>query len=202
MQEHWPYSRTPRRKSFLVLFFKKEHTFLLIPEFWMTIDDLNTASAEDFTNALGAIYEHSPWIAARAASLRPFSDVSALHAAMSRVVAEAGSAAQLDLVRAHPDLGGRLARAGELAPSSADEQASLGLDRLPDDEFETFAALNAAYLARFGFPFVIAVKRNTRASVMEAFSRRLANDRDTELRTALQEIAAIARFRLDALVGG
>ena len=166
----------------------------------MTIKDLNRATEAAFVAALGAIYEHSPWIAAGAAAGRPFADVGALHAAMSRVVAEADEAAQLALIRAHPDLAGRLARAGALAPSSAHEQASLGLDRLSDGEFEQFEKLNAAYLARFGFPFVIAVKRNTRATVLEAFARRLQNDALTERQTALQEIDAIARFRLQALL--
>ena len=166
----------------------------------MTIDDLNRATEAGFVAALGAIYEHSPWIAAGAVAARPFADVESLHAAMARMVAEAGEASQLALIRAHPDLAGRLARAGALEPSSAHEQARLGLDRLSDEEFEHFEKLNAAYLARFGFPFVIAVKRNTRASVLEAFGRRLHNDAATERQTALQEIDAIARFRLQALL--
>jgi OHCU decarboxylase len=168
----------------------------------MTIDDLNRASDSEFTAALGAIYEHSPWIAARAASRRPFADLAELHNAMSAVVAAASPAEQIALVAEHPDLGGRLARAGKLAPASADEQAGLGLDRLSDDEFEKFESLNAAYRARFGFPFVIAVKTHTRASVLAAFAARLENDRETERHTALREIDMIARFRLDALLGG
>lgn len=166
----------------------------------MTLDHLNQANAADFTAILGAIYEHSPWIPARVAASRPFGSVAALHTAMARVVADATHAEQAALVTAHPDLAGRLARAGALAPSSATEQASLGLDRLTDAEFEQFAALNAAYRARFGFPFVIAVRRQTRASVLAAFTRRLHNDADTELLTALAEIDAIARFRLDDLL--
>ncbi len=166
----------------------------------MTLDDLNQASAADFSAILGAIYEHSPWIPARAAASRPFPSLSALHAAMSEAVARATGEEQVALVAAHPDLAGRLARAGALAPSSATEQASLGLDRLSDAEFDQFAALNTAYRKRFGFPFVIAVRRQTRASVLAAFTRRLDNDADTELRTALAEIDVIARFRLDDLL--
>ena len=166
----------------------------------MTLDDLNRADAGGFTEALGAIYEHSPWIAARAASARPFGDGAALHAAMADVVAGASEAEQLGLVRAHPDLAGRLARAGGLQSSSAAEQAGLGLDRLPDEEFEQFDTLNRSYRERFGFPFVIAVRRHTRASVLAAFRRRLQHDSAEELRTALAEINMIARFRLDALL--
>jgi len=167
----------------------------------MQLDHLNQLSTAAFTTALGAIYEHSPWIAERAAQKRPFESVEKLHAAMAGVVAAATEAEQLGLVAAHPDLGGRLARAGNLAPSSAQEQAGLGLDRLSDEEFERFDALNTAYRTRFGFPFVIAVKRQTRISVLAAFERRLNNDASTELRTALGEIDAIAGFRLAALLG-
>jgi 2-oxo-4-hydroxy-4-carboxy-5-ureidoimidazoline decarboxylase len=167
----------------------------------MTIEDLNRADPSDFTAALGAIYEHSPWVAARAAQQRPFDTVMELHAAMAHAVASATEAEKLTLVRAHPDLAGRLARAGNLAPASASEQAGLGLDRLSDAEFDRFEGLNSAYLARFGFPFVIAVKRQTRASVLAAFVQRLDNDPATELRTALAEIDAIAGFRLAAMLG-
>jgi 2-oxo-4-hydroxy-4-carboxy-5-ureidoimidazoline decarboxylase len=167
----------------------------------MTIEDLNRAETSDFTAALCAIYEHSPWVAARAAPQRPFASVDALHAAMAHEVATATEAEKLALVRAHPDLAGRLARAGNLAPASASEQAGLGLDRLSDAEFDRFAGLNQAYRARFGFPFVIAVKRQTRASVLAAFEQRLHNDPATELHTALAEIDAIAGFRLHAMLG-
>ncbi len=166
----------------------------------MTIDDLNKASDDDFSALLGAIYEHSAWIAAGAARSRPFAHAEALQAAMAKIVAEATMEEQLRLIRAHPDLGGRLARAGQLAPSSADEQASLGLDRLSDTEFEAFDALNARYREKFGFPFVIAVKRHTRNSVLAAFQERLQNDTATERLAALSEINMIARLRLDALV--
>jgi 2-oxo-4-hydroxy-4-carboxy-5-ureidoimidazoline decarboxylase len=168
----------------------------------MTIDELNDADQTAFVATLGAIYEHSPWIAERAWPHRPFGTASALHAAMAQVVAEAGAEAQLGLVRAHPDLAGRLARAGALAPSSANEQAGLGLDRLSDEEFEVFESLNTAYRARFGFPFVIAVKRHTRASVLAAFHARLEHTPEEELRSALAEIDAIAWFRLEALLAG
>lgn len=167
----------------------------------MTLDELNRAGVAEFTAELGAIYEHSPWVAERAAAARPLADVRALHAAMSGVVAAAGKDAQLALVRAHPDLAGRLARAGNLAPSSAAEQAGLGLDRLSDEMFDRFDTMNKAYRARFDFPFVICARRNTRDSVLAAFEARLQHDAEQELQAALAEINAIARFRLDALLG-
>jgi len=164
---------------------------------------LHRMKIEDLTEAdLRPIYEHSPWVAERAWARRPFADVAALHAAMAHAVAEASEAEKLALVRAHPDLAGKLARAGKLEAASAGEQAGLGLDRLSDDEFDAFERLNTAYRERFGFPFVIAVKRHTRASVLSAFRTRLAHSAEEELRTALAEIDMIARFRLDALLAG
>jgi 2-oxo-4-hydroxy-4-carboxy-5-ureidoimidazoline decarboxylase len=164
--------------------------------------NVNSLSQPDFVAALGAIYEHSPWIAERAWARRPFSGIDALHAAMAGVVAEANEAERLGLVRAHPDLAGRLARAGALEPASAGEQAGLGLDRLSDEEFDVFESLNTAYREKFGFPFVIAVKRHTRASVLAAFRARLQHSAEEELGTALAEIDMIARFRLEALLAG
>jgi len=166
----------------------------------ITLGDLNEANPASFIAVLGAIYEHSPWVAAGAYARRPFTDIASLAAAMADCVAAATSAQQDSLIAAHPDLAGRLARAGALAPSSATEQASLGLDRLSDAEFEQFEALNKQYRARFGFPFIIAVKRHTRASVLAAFRARLTHDARTERQTALREIDLIARLRLDALL--
>jgi len=193
----------PKAQKFLLLFCKKVGLPFFLPSGMlrrMKIDNLNDASQSAFVATLGAIYEHSPWIAERAWQKRPFEEAGALKAAMAQVVAEASVAEQLGLVRAHPDLAGRLALAGALAPASAVEQAGLGLDRLSDAEFELFERLNTAYRERFGFPFVIAVKRHTRASVLDAFRVRIEHDPDEELRTALAEIDAIAGFRLDALL--
>jgi OHCU decarboxylase len=165
-----------------------------------TLAALNTATPETFVATLGAIYEHSPWVAERALARRPFADITALATAMAEIVAHASEAEQSALILAHPDLAGRLARAGALAPASATEQAGLGLDRLSDAEFDRFDHLNTAYRTRFGFPFIIAVKRHTRASVLAAFETRLTHDHATERATALREIDLIARLRLDALL--
>lgn len=151
---------------------------------------------DDFVEALGGIFEHSPWVARAVAGERPFADVDALHGAMVEAVRGAGDAAHLELIRAHPDLGTRL----KLSDSSTAEQASVGLDQLSPEEFARFTELNDRYRDRFGFPFIIAVRDNTRAQILQAFERRMVNDRATEVSTALVQIARIARIRLDQVI--
>jgi 2-oxo-4-hydroxy-4-carboxy-5-ureidoimidazoline decarboxylase len=168
----------------------------------MHLDGLNAGSAEAFAAALGEIFEHTPWIAARAAGARPFATVSALHEAMMAALAASGPDEKLALIRAHPELGGKVARAGEMAAASRREQGALGLDRLSDAEFARFEAMNAAYRERFGFPFIIAVRRHTRDSILAQFARRLAHDRDAEIAAALTEIGHITRLRIAAAVEG
>ncbi len=163
------------------------------------IDWLNQGDRAGFVARIGTLYEHSPWVAAEAWAHRPFHDRSGLHAALQRAVLDAPEAAQLALIRAHPDLAGRLARAGGLQRHSTGEQQGLGLDRLEDDEYDRFDRLNTAYRTRFGFPFIIAARAHTRASVLEAFARRSGNDPDQERRAALDEIGRIAWFRLQEL---
>ena len=155
----------------------------------------------DFIARHGGIYEHSPWVAERVAALLDdgTADTDTLARLMADCVDNASPARQLALIRAHPDLAGRAAVAGELTASSTDEQASAGLDQCSPDEYQAFQSLNAAYKARFGFPFVMAVRDSSRAEILEAFARRLDNDPATEFETALAEIHRIARLRLDAL---
>lgn len=162
----------------------------------MTIADLNAAAPADFCAALGGVWEHSPWIVEAAALRRPFAHRAALAEAMAVIVAEAGEARQLDLLRAHPDLAGKLARSRALTAESTREQASAGLDQLTEDEFAAFTAWNEAYRARFGFPFIICVRENTKESIRAAFPARLRNDRAVELSTALAEVHKIAAYRL------
>ena len=162
----------------------------------MDLGDLNGAPADAFVEALGGIFEHSPWVARAVADRRPFASIDALHAAMVEAVRDAGEVAHLDLIRAHPDLGTRL----KLSESSTAEQASAGLDQLSPDEFARFTELNDRYRERFGFPFIIAVRDNTRAQILEAFVRRIGNDREAEVLTALAQIARIARIRLDQAI--
>jgi 2-oxo-4-hydroxy-4-carboxy-5-ureidoimidazoline decarboxylase len=141
-----------------------------------------------------ALFEHSPWIEARA-DARPSSGDR--HADLMAVVHDATPEERLALIRAHPELAGKAAIGGELTAASAAEQASAGLDRLTAAEFDRFHALNAAYRARFGFPFVICVRRTDKAGILAAMDRRLAHDRTTEIATALDEIGAIVRLRLE-----
>lgn len=157
---------------------------------------LNRASAEQFAESLAGIYEHSPWIAVRAAAARPFASRLDLLAAMQAVVLAATRDEQLALVRAHPQLAGQAAVRGELTAESTREQAGAGLSECSAEQFERLQTLNQAYNQRFGFPFVLAVKGHDRDSVLRAFEQRLGNEPETELATALGQIERIAEFRL------
>lgn len=168
----------------------------------LSLDHLNRASRSDFVAALGDVFEHSPWVAERAHALAPFETVSDLFETMADSVAAVARDKQLALVRAHPDLAGKAARAGALTAASAAEQGALALDKLSDQEFARFERLNNAYRGKFGFPFVICVRRQTRDAILDAFERRLKNDAEAELHTALSEIALIARLRLVEKVEG
>ena len=152
---------------------------------------------EEFTAAYGGIFESSPWVAEEAYADGPFEGVDDLHAAMVGVVERAGAERQVALIRAHPDLAGRAAIAGELTDDSTREQAAAGLDRLTPAQFARFQELNGAYRERFGFPFVICAREHDAASILDAFDERLGHDRDAEVSTALREIAKIARLRLE-----
>jgi 2-oxo-4-hydroxy-4-carboxy-5-ureidoimidazoline decarboxylase len=167
-----------------------------------SLDALNAADRDAFVGALGHIFEHAPWVAERTFASRPFATVSALHDGMAVEVARASEAEQLALIRGHPELGGKVARAGAMTAESRREQGSLGLDWLSDAEFERFERLNAAYRARFGFPFIICVRRHTRDSILDSFERRLGNTPEQERAAALAEIGHIARLRLVEAVDG
>ena len=159
---------------------------------------------EEFLARFGGIYEHSPWIAEAAwrRGLTPAEDTpKGVGAALAAVVAGADDNSKLALIRAHPDLAGRAAVAGDLTTASRSEQAGAGLDRCTPEEFRRFHALNDAYKTKFGFPFILAVAGKTRQDILAAFEARLGNDRETEFRTALDQIDRIARLRLEALAG-
>ena len=145
---------------------------------------------------MNALFEHSPWVEKRA-DTRPSSGDRL--ADLMAVVHDATREEQLALIRAHPELAGKAAVDGSLTDASAAEQASAGLDRLSQAEFDRFRALNAAYREKFGFPFVICVRRTDKAGILAAMERRLANDRDTEIATALDEIGEIVRLRLESM---
>ena len=154
----------------------------------------------EFVRRYGGIYEHSPWVAEKAAPLVDDSaDVDVIARVMADCVDNASRERQLALICAHPDLAGKAAVAGELGEDSEGEQASAGLDQCSPAEFARFTALNTAYRRKFGFPFVMAVRNSTREQILAAFESRLENDYDEEFETALVEIHNIARMRLVAL---
>ena len=163
---------------------------------------LNAADGGAFVAALGGIFENAPWVAERASILRPFATVVELHGALMAVVTDADAAEQIALIRGHPELGGKVARAGTMTAESRQEQGSLGLDRLSETEFGRFERLNADYRSCFGMPFIICVRRHTRDSILDNFARRLANSVEAERAAALAEIGHIACLRLVAAVEG
>ncbi len=149
----------------------------------MTLEALNAMDQAAFTDAVGWIFEHSPWVAERAWPSRPFVDIAALHRAMVTEVASPEE--QLALLRAHPDLGTRAA----LTAASASEQAAFDFD-------QRFIALNQSYRDKFGFPFLYAVKGSTKHDILRALELRLPSDRDAEFAEALRQVYKIAAFRL------
>jgi len=164
------------------------------------LSDLNVCSKDDFVAALANVFEYSPWIAEQAATLRPFAGVNELFAAMRSVVDGAPEESRIALIRAHPDLANKTQRAAGLTAESNAEQNSAGLDRLSDAEFTAFERVNNAYRAKFGFPYVVCVRRHTRDSILRDFERRLPNDAKSEVQTSIGEICRIAALRLDQLV--
>jgi len=161
------------------------------------LSDLNICSTDEFVAALANVFEYSPWIADQAATLRPFAGVSELFAAMRSVVDRAPEELRLALIKAHPDLANKTQRAAGLTVESHAEQNSAGLDRLSDAEFTAFERVNNAYRAKFGFPYVVCVRRHTRDSILRDFERRLPNDARAEVQTSIGEICRIAALRLD-----
>jgi 2-oxo-4-hydroxy-4-carboxy-5-ureidoimidazoline decarboxylase len=167
-----------------------------------TASSPETPSPAAFVARFGGVYERSPWVAEAVAAegLTPEdADPARLAARMSAVVEAAGRDRQLELLRLHPRLVGKLKVGEELTAESRKEQASARLDQCSPDEFARFQALNADYDARFGFPFIIAVTGLSRADILASFAARLGNPPETEFRTALDEVHKIARIRLDAL---
>ncbi|MEV8472059.1 2-oxo-4-hydroxy-4-carboxy-5-ureidoimidazoline decarboxylase [Ralstonia sp. UNC404CL21Col] len=165
-----------------------------------TLSQLNGMDASQFVQVLGGVYEHSPWVAEQAATQRPFGSAEALAAAMRNAVDTAGIEPQLKLVRAHPELAGKAAVRGELTAESTREQSGAGLNQCTPEEFARLQALNAQYNEKFGFPFILAVRGYDRHGIIDNFSKRVENDRDTELRASLEQIHRIAGFRLADLI--
>jgi OHCU decarboxylase len=166
----------------------------------ITLEALNTLPVDEFTNVLGAIFEHSPWVPQRAAAARPFASRLDLLDAMRAVVRAAPVDEQLGLIRAHPQLGARGRKRLELTEASAHEQRRAGLDACSDAEFSQLLLLNTAYVEKFSFPFILAVRGHDPDSILAAMGNRLQNDVDTERQTALTQIGLIGGYRLADLV--
>ena len=162
----------------------------------LTIEQLNTLDRAGFTRLIGPVFEHSPWIAESTWPQRPFATVEQLHAALCQTVRAASPEQKLALIRAHPDLVGRAALAGTLTRESTGEQASAGLNALSPEEIALFQKQNAAYRAKFDFPFVICARLNKTEAILTGFEKRLQNSPAQEMQTALEEIFKIAELRL------
>jgi 2-oxo-4-hydroxy-4-carboxy-5-ureidoimidazoline decarboxylase len=165
-----------------------------------TLSDLNVCSKDDFVAALANIFEYSPWIAEQAASSRPFTGVKQLFEAMKGAVDRAVPELRLALIKAHPDLANKTQRAAGLTAESNAEQNSVGLDRLSDAEYGAFERVNNAYRSKFGFPYIVCVRRHTKDSILRDFECRLPNDAKTETQQSIEEICRIAALRVDQLV--
>jgi 2-oxo-4-hydroxy-4-carboxy-5-ureidoimidazoline decarboxylase len=166
----------------------------------ISLDELRHLDTARFVELFGGVFEHAPWVAEQAVDAGPFHTIEALHGAMVEALRRAPRERQLALIRAHPHLAGRAAIAGELSAASSAEQAGAGLDQCAPTEFERFHKLNHEYQEKFRFPFILAVKGKTRAEIIAAFEQRLDNLPGAEFDEALNQIARIARFRLEDLV--
>ena len=166
----------------------------------ITLQQINDLDQRSFVTELGALFEGTPWIVEEAWHARPFSSPDDLFQKLCAVMYSAPFEKQVKLIQAHPDLVGRAALAGTLTPASTSEQASAGLDRLSQDEIDTFTRNNQSYRERFGFPFVICARENKKASILAGFATRLSSSREQEISIALGEVAKICLFRLRDLV--
>lgn len=165
----------------------------------MTTAPTSQMTREKFVSEFGGIFEHSAWIAEGAFDLElgPTHDnAQGVHQALARVFRSATEEQRLGVLTAHPDLAGKLAAAKRLTAESTAEQAAAGLNALTAEEHASFIDLNNAYTTKFGFPFIIAVRDNTKTTIMAAFKRRISNDRDVEFSEACKQVERIAELRL------
>lgn len=171
-----------------------------VNEYVMTLSEINNLDQEGFVATLGGLFEGPPWIVEGAWKQRPFADERALHGALCDIMYAAPRDAQVALLRAHPDLAGKLALAGKLSAESTREQAAAGLDSLTPEELEEFSRLNSEYRARFGVPFVMCARLSSKGTIRAAFAERLTHTYDEELATALGEVSKICALRLHDLL--
>lgn len=161
-----------------------------------TILEINQMNREQFMEKIGWVFEHSPWISSLAWNYKPFQDINMLHQLMVQVVEDATVSDQLNLIRAHPDLGSRI----RMTDSSVKEQKGAGLHELSEVEFQKFASLNENYISKFQFPFILAVKGHTKESIYKKMEERYRNSEAEEFQTALKQIFAITKFRLEEII--
>ncbi len=166
----------------------------------MNVAEVNTLSQQAYMEAFGPIAEHSPWVAESAGAAAPFADRQAMIDAFQKALTAAEEADQLAVIRAHPDLAGRAALAGELEAHSTSEQSRAGLDQLTQEELDHFTDLNGRYLEKFGFPFIFAVKGATKYQILDAFEARIGATKTEEFLTAITQVCRIIRFRLEDMV--
>jgi OHCU decarboxylase len=170
---------------------------------YVRLEDANALEEREFVERFGGVFEHSPWVAQRAWSRKPFRSVDALHEVMMQVVSQAKREEQLALVRAHPELAGAEAKEGMLTMESSSEQGRLGFTRLTREELNKVSKLNRSYREKHGFPCIVALRLHaTRESVMVEMERRLGNDSNTEMQNALEQIGHITRGRLAKVFDG
>jgi 2-oxo-4-hydroxy-4-carboxy-5-ureidoimidazoline decarboxylase len=162
--------------------------------------DLSKLSQAEFVAQVGGVYEKSPWVAERAHASAPFESLAALKTRLQQVVDDASHEEQLALLCAHPDLAGKAAVAGELTAESTEEQARAGLGSLTSDEMARFVKLNDTYKAKFGFPFILAVRNASKGTILGSFERRVHNSRGSEFAEALSQVHKIAWMRLRTII--
>jgi len=160
------------------------------------IEDVNRMDESTFVSIFGSVYEHSSWVAEAVWQHRPFASLDALHAAMDSIVQGAGQSRQMTLIKAHPELAGRLAGSRQLTAESRSEQAQAGLGSLSENLTKRMLELNDCYQIKFGFPFIICARLENLNTILAALANRLEHDQETEITLALKEISKIARLRL------
>lgn len=165
-----------------------------------SLDDVNALDRSEFIARFGDIAEHSRWVAEAAERCRPFADRRAMSEAFVDAVLSAGEPEKLALIRAHPDLAGRAAMAGDIADESRREQSAAGLDRLTAKEYSRFSALNKVYREKFRFPFILAVKGADKHKILRSFAERIENEPEAEFANAIRQVAQIVAFRIEERV--
>ena len=167
----------------------------------LNIKQLNALSEADFVDLLGSVYEHSPWVAEAVVAERPFDSDDGLHSAMRSVVDLADDEARITLLKAHPEFAGKAAQQGTLTASSTQEQGRLTLNNLPADQHQRMQQYNRRFMDKYAFPGIVAVRLHKSVDdIFAQFEQRLNNDLEAEVAAAMQQVHAIAGFRIQDLI--